>query len=310
MGKDSEQTRGIAYASFAYFMWGFLPLYWKFIDNVPSDQILAHRVLWSFVFMLVVLGVRNKWGQFRAEFQRIRTSSKQFLSLMAASVIISSNWFIYIWAVNAGHIIEASLGYYINPLINVLLGILVLKERLNFWQIVSVILAAAGVLILTVRFGSIPWIALSLALTFALYGLAKKLTNLDSMTGLTVETMLITPVALLYLIALGWNGNNVFLTESFITTLLLMGAGAVTALPLLYFAKGAKLISLSLIGFLQYIGPTISLCLGVFLFHEHFTSTHMIAFFCIWCALTIFSVSKTKFMIGIQLKLKKSAKAS
>lgn len=306
------QKKGIIYATSAYMMWGILPLYWKLIDDVPAEEILAHRIVWAFVFMLFVLFISKRFGQFTNEFVQLFKRPKLFMSLTIASILISGNWFVYIWAVNHNHVIEASLGYYINPLVSILLGTLVLKEKLNFWQYIAVGLAAFGVAILTLRYGSIPWIAISLACTFGLYGLSKKLLDYDSMIGLTMETMLVTPFALVYLGMLGAEGISSFGTVSITSTLLLAGAGIVTALPLLYFAKGTKLIPLSMVGFLQYIAPTISLVLGIFVFHERFTTAHMTAFFFIWIALFIFSIAKTKFMLNKQPKFikNKSAKVS
>ncbi|MEH6892206.1 EamA family transporter RarD [Bacillus sp. JJ864] len=306
------QKKGMIYAISAYMMWGILPLYWKLVDKVPAEEILAHRIVWAFVFMLFVLFISKRFGQFTNEFVQLFKRPKLFMSLTIASILISGNWFVYIWAVNHNHVIEASLGYYINPLVSILLGTLVLKEKLNFWQYIAVGLAAFGVAILTVRYGSIPWIAISLACTFGLYGLSKKLLDYDSMIGLTMETMLVTPIALVYLGMLGAEGISSFGTVSITSTLLLAGAGIVTALPLLYFAKGTKLIPLSMVGFLQYIAPTISLVLGIFVFHEHFTTAHMTAFFFIWIALFIFSIAKTKFMLNKQPKFikNKSAKVS
>lgn len=306
------QKKGMIYATSAYMMWGILPLYWKLIDDVPAEEILAHRIVWAFVFMLFVLFICRRFGQFTNEFVELFKRPKLFMSLTIASILISGNWFVYIWTVNHNHVIEASLGYYINPLVSILLGTLVLKEKLNFWQYIAVGLAAFGVAILTVRYGSIPWISISLACTFGLYGLSKKLLDYDSMIGLTMETMLVTPIALVYLGMLGAEGVSSFGTVSITSTLLLAGAGIVTALPLLYFAKGTKLIPLSMVGFLQYIAPTISLVLGIFVFHEHFTTAHMIAFFFIWIALVIFSIAKTKFMLNKQPKFikNKSAKVS
>jgi chloramphenicol-sensitive protein RarD len=307
----SQQTRGIVYTGGSYIIWGVLPLYWKLVENVASEEILAHRIIWSFVFMLLVLGMRKRIGQFGAELKGLFRKPKSFMLLSIASLLISANWFIYIWAVNHNHIIEASLGYYINPLVSILLGMVVLKERLNFWQLASVALAAIGVAVLTFQYGSFPWIALSLAFSFGVYGLAKKLTNYEAMVGLTLETLVITPLALIYLAVLLVNGSLSF-GGSFSTSLLLMGAGAATAIPLLYFAKGTKLIPLSMVGFLQYIAPTISLFLGVFLYHEHFTKAHMTAFFFIWTALVTFSFAKTKLMVSLQPKFRKnkSVKAS
>ncbi|WP_242143391.1 MULTISPECIES: EamA family transporter RarD [unclassified Bacillus cereus group] len=303
------QRKGIIYAAGAYTMWGILPIYWKWVEEVPAEEILAHRIVWAFVFMLIVLGVSKRFGQFLSELLKLFTRPKLFISLTIASILISGNWFVYIWAVNHDHIIEASLGYYINPLVSILLGTVVLKEKLNFWQYVAVGLAGVGVVILTVRYGEIPWIALSLAFTFGLYGLTKKLLNYDAMNGLTLETMLVTPIAAIYLFMVGAHGFGSFGSISVVATLLLMGAGAVTALPLFYFAKGAQRIPLYMIGFLQYIAPTINLILGIFIFHEHFTPAHIMAFSFIWIALFIFSIAKTKFLLKKQPKFLKNKSA-
>ncbi|MCP8969166.1 EamA family transporter RarD [Ectobacillus ponti] len=308
MESQSQERKGMVYAAGAYVVWGVLPMYWKLVDNVAAEEILANRVVWSFVFMLLVLAGSRRLGDFGRQAKALLRQPKPFISLIIASLLISVNWFIYIWAVNNNHIIEASLGYYINPLVSILLGTVVLRERLSFWQYVSVLLAAAGVGVLTWNYGSFPWVSVTLAVSFALYGLAKKLTNFDSMVGLTFETLVITPIALIYLLM---QGGGSFGTEVPLS-LLLMGAGAATALPLLYFAMGAKLIPLSMIGFLQYIAPTISLGLGVFLYHEHFTHTHLIAFSCIWSALVLFSFANTRLLRHMSPKFgrQKSMKAS
>lgn len=310
--ESPSSRKGMIYTAGAYLMWGLLPLYWKLIKRVSAEEILAHRIIWSFMFMLFVLGISKRLGQLLAEWKRLLHQPKSFIFLIIASLLISINWFLYIWAVNHDHIIETSLGYYINPLISILLGMVVLKERLNFWQLFSVALAAAGVTILTVQFGSFPWVAISLAVSFGIYGLAKKTANFDAAIGLTMETLVITPLALIYLLFLQVNGSISFGSSSLSDSLLLMGAGIATAMPLLYFAKGARLIPLSMLGFLQYISPTISLCIGVFLYHEHFTRAHMTAFFFIWTALITFSFAKTKFMVKLLPKFgkNKSVKAS
>ncbi|GMB08335.1 chloramphenicol-sensitive protein RarD [Thermolongibacillus altinsuensis] len=287
-----QKQLGVFYAAFAYFLWGILPLYWKLLHHVRAEEILAHRMIWSFLFMLILLGIQKQWQTFFALLRQAFIQPKQMFIIFVASVLISANWFIYIWAVNHDHMIEASLGYYINPLLSVLLGVIVLKEKLNRWQVLSFFLALVGVLIMTVQHGKFPWIALSLAFSFAVYGLVKKLTNFDSSIGLTMETMIIAPISVLYVVYLHLKGMNTFSPSSLHSMLLLIGAGPATALPLLYFAKGAKQISLTLLGFLQYIAPSLSLILGVFLFHEPFTNTHVYSFSFIWSALLIFSFSK------------------
>ncbi|MBY6035860.1 EamA family transporter RarD [Fictibacillus nanhaiensis] len=290
----SEQTKGVWYAALAYLIWGVLPLYWKPLDQVGSAEILAHRIFWSFVLMLAVLFLLKRKNDLSRDVRILFSSKKQFLSVFIASLLISGNWLMYIWAVNNDHVVQASLGYYINPLVNVVLGILVLKEKLNSWQIVSFIIAACGVFLLTFQYGKFPWVALILALSFGLYGLAKKLGSFDSLTGLTFETMFVVPVAFIYLSYLQFNGIGSFISGGTVTSVLLWGAGLVTAVPLVCFALGVKRITMTMTGFLQYIAPTIMLLLGVFLYEETFTPIHLLSFTLIWLALLIFTISKTK----------------
>ncbi|MFD1778325.1 EamA family transporter RarD [Fredinandcohnia salidurans] len=307
MGQDDmrEYKIGILYTAIAYIAWGVLPLYWKLIDYVPAIEILAHRIVWSLVFVLVIILISKKGNQLVTTLKEIVKNKTKLIGIIASSILITVNWATYIWAVNTDHIIDASLGYYINPLVSVLLGIIVLKERLLFWQGVSFVLAGLGVLILTLQYGSFPWVAITLALSFGFYGLTKKLAKLDSLIGLAMETMVVAPIALIYLGVLYNSGVDSFSSATFNVQLLLMGAGVVTALPLLWFAAGANRIPLSVLGILQYISPTISLVLGVFLFQEHFTKAHFITFLCIWSALLIYSFSKTKFLTSIQPKFTK-----
>lgn len=193
--KNNEVQLGALYAGFAYFLWGILPIYWKLVDHVQADEILANRIFWSFFFMLIILLASKKWNAFAATFKGFKTNKKQLFALVIASILISTNWFLYIYAVNTDQMIEASLGYYINPLVSVILGMLVFKEKLSPAQYVSFGFAFAGVMILTVSYGRFPWIAIVLALSFGLYGLAKKLIKVDSAVGLTLETLVVTPIA-------------------------------------------------------------------------------------------------------------------
>lgn len=291
--KLKSEREGVVYAALSYVMWGVVPIYWKLIQQVSSGEILAHRIFWSFIFMLLLLWVTKKWHAYREFLKEIVKQPKMFWSLFIASVLVSGNWGIFIWAVNEGKILETSLGYYINPLISVLLGVVVLKERLSSAQMIAFVLAGIGVLTLTLHFGAIPWVSLSLAMTFGLYGLAKKMIKVESAIGLTIETMVIAPFALLYLLYLMFQSETQFFTSPS-TSLLLMGGGIVTALPLLFFAKGAQKVSLSMLGILQYIGPTLSLMIGVFIYHETFTKAHLFSFILIWSALIIYTLSVTK----------------
>lgn len=297
---DNEQTIGILSGAGAYFLWGVLPLYWKLIEGVPSEEVLAHRIIWSFAFMMIILAVMRKMTSFKGELSAVVRQPKKLAAIAFASLFISINWYAFIWAVNHDHVIQTSLGYYINPLISVLLGILFLKERLSFWQLISFALAAIGVLNLVFRFGEIPWVSLILAMSFGLYGLLKKKARLGALTGLTIETLLITPFALIYLLTVRSSvGDALYLQDTFAFSLLL-GAGIVTAVPLLLFASGANRISLSMIGFLQYIAPTLMLLQGVFLYGESFTSVHLVSFTLIWAALILFTFSRTKLFRRIE----------
>lgn len=289
---DNGNARtGIFYAVFAYVVWGLLPMYWKLVEIVSPGEILASRIIWSFVFMFLLLIFTRRVNKLKAVLKEFKQKPKILFALGSASLIVSFNWFIYIYAVNNDYVVQASLGYYMNPLVSVLLGVIILKEKLSVSQYISFVLAAIGVIILTVSYGSFPWIALSLAITFAVYGLAKKLIPVDSDLGLTLETMFITPLALTYIGYLFITGNNFFLNNSLSIDLLLMGAGIATAVPLLYFAKGARSIPLSTLGFLQYIAPTIMLFLGVFVYQETFTKVDLIAFLFIWVALILYYYS-------------------
>ncbi|WP_257968101.1 EamA family transporter RarD [Peribacillus deserti] len=291
--KALKENDGVLFAALSYAIWGIVPIYWKWIDEVPADEILAHRVFWSFIFMVILLVSTRKWPAFMIYAKEIMKQPRKLAALTIASALVSANWGIFIWAVNSGRILETSLGYYINPLVSVLLGVLVLREKLGKAQIVSFILAAVGVLVLTLHYGIVPWVSLLLAITFGLYGLAKKMINADSSIGLTLETLMVTPFAVGYFIYLTYQSRGMFF-ESAGTGLLLAGGGVVTALPLLYFAKGAQKVPLSMLGFLQYIAPTLTLILGVFVYHETFTRIHLLAFMFIWSALTIYTLSKTK----------------
>ena len=277
---------GIIYATLAFLCWGLFPLYFHALDEVPAGQILAHRVLWSLLFLLVVLTVRRQWKWIPDIIRR----PKVVAFFAASALLLSVNWLIYIWSVNHGHVIDASLGYFINPLVNVMLGYLVLGERLRRLQWAAIAVAAAGVLWLTWQAGTVPWIALALAATFGGYGLLRKTASLGALEGLAFETMLLFPLALAYVIWLTMHGANVFITTpSNSTRWLLVAAGPITAIPLLMFAAGARRIPMAVLGMLQYIGPTIQFLLGVWLFHEVFTVDRLVGFSLIWGALALYA---------------------
>ncbi|HBV97452.1 MAG: transporter [Peptococcaceae bacterium BICA1-7] len=303
--QSNERLLGIASGMGAYLLWGILPIYWKLLSSVQPMEVLAHRIIWSFIFLAAVLTVTGKLFAFIKELRQVAAAPSRFVKVVLASLVISVNWLTYIWAVNNDHVIETSLGYYINPLISVLLGIIVLKERLSLWQTVSFLIAMIGVLNMTIHFGAIPWAALLLAFSFGLYGLLKKMVSLGAITGITIETLLISPFALLYIGYMQKSGSGAFGVISPETTGFMIGAGVITAVPLILFAGGANRLPLSIVGFLQYISPTITLILGVFLYHEPFTRVHLSSFIMIWTSLTIFSLSRTRLFIGLEDLLKR-----
>lgn len=305
--QTNEKFLGFASGVGAYVLWGILPLYWKIVDTVPSQEILAHRIAWSFVLMIFILLVTGKLMAFWGELRTIISQPKKLFGIITAATLITINWGLYIWAVNNNRIIETSLGYYINPLVSVLLGIIVLKEKLSFWQLVSLLLATLGVLNITLHFGNIPWISLTLAVTFGLYGLVKKMVNLGAITAITVETLLICPFALMYLAYIHKVSNGAFGLDNPLISIFLIGAGIVTAVPLILFSTSTNRLPLSIVGFLQYIAPSIALCLGVFIFHEPFSHVHLVSFTFIWGALTVFSLAKTKTFIQLEAMLFKKA---
>ncbi len=275
---------GVAYALGAYLLWGLFPLYFKALIRVPPLQILAHRMVWSLVLLTVVLVVKRHFGWVRAVRERPSLIARFALS----AFLLANNWGLYIWAINAGHVVDASLGYYINPLMSVVVGALVLGERLRPAQWGAVAVAAGGVLWMTVAAGHLPWIALSLALTFTLYGLMRKTAPLGSLEGLTLETAALLPLALGYLAWEGSHGADAFLRGSWGLRLALMAAGPVTAIPLLLFAAAARRIPLSLLGILQYSMPTVVLALGVGLYHEPFGRDRAIGFGLVWIGVAIY----------------------
>lgn len=277
-------NKGIWYAIGAYLVWGLLPIYWKQLQQVDALQLTSHRVLWSFVLLgTVILCMR----QGRAWLAALRTP-RVLLTYMAAGVLIGGNWLTYIWGVNAGFLVEISLGYFINPLINVLIGVIVLHERLRPGQWVPIGLATAGVLYLTVVYGSLPWIALTLAFSFGIYGLVKKTAPLGSFQGLTLETAILFLPALGYLAFAESSGHGAFLQAGLWTDALLISTGLVTSIPLLLFAAAAQRIPLSTMGVLQYIAPTLQFLLGVFLYREPFTATQFVGYSIVWLALILF----------------------
>lgn len=279
-------NKGIWYGIAAYAMWGFFPIYWKLLHEVPALQLLGHRIVWSFLLLLAFIFITKRWKDFRSA----AFNGKTLRIYTVAGVLLSLNWLIYVWGVNAGFIVETSLGYFINPLLSVLFGVIFLREKLRPMQWLPVVIAAIGVTYLTVTYGRLPWIALSLAVTFGLYGLVKKLSPLGSVFGLTLETGIVFPIAIIYLTVLQAGDSGAFLHDGTTVDLLLVGAGIVTTIPLLMFASAAKQIPLNMIGVLQYFAPTIQFLIGVFIYREPFDHTRLIGFSIVWLALIIFWV--------------------
>jgi len=277
---------GLAAAIGAFVMWGLFPLYLKPMAEVPALQIMAHRIVWCCLLVFGWLALRGELGAVRSAL----ADAASRIRLMASAALISVNWLIYVWAVNNGHVVEASLGYFINPLLNVVLGVALLKERLNRAQWLAVALAAIGVLYLTVVSARPPWIALALATSFGLYGLIRKVVKVESVPGLATETLLLAPFALALLLWSESQGSGAFGHSSSTINALLVGSGLITAVPLALFAYGARLIPLSTVGLVQYIGPTLQLLIGVLVFHEAFPWTRAIGFAFIWAALAIYAV--------------------
>jgi chloramphenicol-sensitive protein RarD len=275
--------KGILYGIGAYVFWGFFPIYWKFLHQVPAPQLLSHRIGWSFLMLIIVILITKQWADFRS-----MLNARTFGIYFIAAILIGINWLTYVWAVNAGFIVETSLGYFINPLLSMLMGVIFLRERLRLTQWIPLGLAAIGVIYLTVAYGRPPWIALALAFSFGSYGLVKKLAPLGSLYGLTLETGILFLPALLFLIFAQVNGTASFLHTGATSDILMIGAGLVTTIPLLMFASAARNIPLTMLGILQYIAPTIQILLGVFVYKESFDHIHLIGFSIIWVALIIF----------------------
>lgn len=269
----------------AYIFWGLLPVYWKTIEHVPAQEILGHRIVWSLAVTLGLLAVRRQWGWLKQAARQPKT----LLPYVGAAALLTINWFVYIWANNSGHIVETSLGYFINPLVNVLLGVVFLQERMRPGQWAAIGLAFAGVAYMTLNYGQAPWIALTLAFSFGFYGLIHKTGTLESVQGLNVETALMFLPAFGYLTYLGSRGTGAFGQASVGTTSLLGLAGFVTAIPLILFAYGARRVQLTTLGVLQYVAPTLQFLLGVVVYGESFTQARLIGFSLIWAALLLYT---------------------
>lgn len=286
--------QGIFFGLAAYVLWGILPVYWKALELVSPFEILSSRFMWSCVFVFLLIIFQKKWPLFAKEVKQVFSNVKTGAAMVAAGITISFNWGTFIWAVNNGHIVETSMGYYINPLVSILFAVVFLRERLDKMQLAAITCAFIGVASMVYSFGKIPWVSLTLAFTFALYGLLKKILPVSALTSIMLETLLITPLALVYEYNLWQQGVSFYASGNLQVIMMLTGAGVVTAIPLLLFTAGARLLPLKIIGFLQYISPTLTLLIGVFVYNETFTASHLLAFGWIWAALLLFIVSQLR----------------
>ena len=286
--------QGIFFGLAAYVLWGILPVYWKALELVSPFEILSSRFMWSCVFVFLLIIFQKKWPLFAKDVKQVFSNVKTGAAMVAAGITISFNWGTFIWAVNNGHIVETSMGYYINPLVSILFAVVFLRERLDKMQLAAITCAFIGVASMVYSFGKIPWVSLTLAFTFALYGLLKKILPVSALTSIMLETLLITPLALVYEYSLWQQGVSFYASGNLQVIMMLTGAGVVTAIPLLLFTAGARLLPLKIIGFLQYISPTLTLLIGVFVYNEAFTASHLLAFGWIWAALLLFIVSQLR----------------
>ena len=283
-------NRGVTLALSAYIIWGLHPIYWKLLKHIPSIEIVSHRILWSLIFFIIIISFRKGWKELKYKLK----SSNNKLILFIPALLIGSNWALYIWAINANYIVEVSLGYFICPLVSVFLGVIILKESLRIIQWTAVIIAVIGVLIMTFIYGQFPWIALYLAGTWGLYGLLRKKSPLSAVEGLTIETALISIPVIIYLTYLNIVGDSSFFIDVQ-SSLLLIGTGVLSGLPLIIFIIGSKLINLSLIGILQYIYPILILLVGVLIFNEPVMESRIVGFTFIWIAVIIYIFDEIRF---------------
>ncbi len=286
----NDAAAGLGYGIMAYLIWGFFPVYFKGLTSVPPLQVVSHRIIWSVLFLALIIGWRGKWSVVKGAFRDRRV----VVLLTSSALLIATNWLVFIIAVGHSQVIQSSLGYFITPFVSVLLGVIFLKEQLSRLQSVSLLLAAAGVVLLTVNYGRFPWVSLVLAFTFGSYGLFRKVVSVDSITGLTVETLLLSPFAIGYLVYTTQNGVGSFPGQALQTNILLVLAGVATSVPLLLFASAARRLRLATIGFLQYITPTLHFLLAVLLYKEPFTQAHLTSFLLIWAGLCCYSFDAVK----------------
>lgn len=288
---DKDYRDGTFFALAAFGFWGLVPIFFKQLASVGPWEILADRVFWSFILLMLWLAVKSQWLEIRAAL----TDPKQRLLLFCSACVIAANWVIFIWAVNAGRILETSLGYYINPLLNIVLGMVFFQERLRPLQWLAVALAVIGVSYQVIELGHLPWVSLALAFSFGIYGLLRKKTTVSAVAGLSVETLLLSPLALLYLAWLGWRGDWGFSDTDHWLNFLLISTGLVTTLPLLWFTAAARRLPLSTLGFWQYLGPTLSMLIAVWVYEETFGPARQVTFIIIWIALAIFTLDSWRY---------------
>lgn len=290
---NHARRTGMMAALSTYLIWGVLPLYWNLLARAEANEILAHRIVWSFVFMVVVLMVTKRWQSFKEDCRALWQNKKRGAILLLAAFTISLNWLTYIWAVNHGHVIDTSIGYYINPLMSVLFGIVFFRERISGLKKISLLLAAIGIVLMTYQLGKLPWVAVVLAVSFSVYGALKKQLHLNPFSSITLETLLMMPFAVPYIGILMMSPANHFSLATPDLALYLMGTGVVTAVPLVLFSYGANLLPLNVLGFFQYISPTIGLLLGIFFFHETFGMAQISALGFVWAAIVLFTVAES-----------------
>lgn len=290
---NHARRTGMMAALSTYLIWGVLPLYWNLLARAEANEILAHRIIWSFVFMVVVLMVTKRWQSFKEDCRALWQDKKRGAILLLAAFTISLNWLTYIWAVNHGHVIDTSIGYYINPLMSVLFGIVFFRERISGLKKISLLLAAIGIVLMTYQLGKLPWVAVVLAVSFSVYGALKKQLHLNPFSSITLETLLMVPFAVPYIGMLMMSPANHFSLATPDLALYLMGTGVVTAVPLVLFSYGANLLPLNVLGFFQYISPTIGLLLGIFFFHETFGAAQISALGFVWVAIVLFTVAES-----------------
>ncbi|WP_345827481.1 EamA family transporter RarD [Pantoea sp. BRR-3P] len=297
---DTQQTRqGIGYALGAYFIWGIAPAYFKLVKEVPATEIMTHRVIWSALFMLVLITLTRNWPQVRS----VLAQPKKVLLLALTAVTIGGNWLLFIWAVNNQHMLEASLGYFINPLINVVFGMLFLRERFRRLQWLAVLLATTGVLVQLWQFGSLPIIGLGLAFSFALYGLVRKKIQVDAQSGMLIETLWLFPLAAIYLFGFADSATSHLSANAMSLNLKLVAAGIITTIPLMLFAAACARLRLSTVGFFQYLGPTLMFLLAVIFYGENLTPDKMVTFGFIWLALAVFIVDAVVFSARTRVRV-------